>query len=359
MCRFGLPGEIISDNGKEFRDDPFKTWCEKLNITQRFASVKHPQSNGLVEQANRSLGEGIKARLRKDNKYWVEELPHVVRAHRTMTKSKNRNTLFLLTYGTEAVIPVEIGIPSLRCSMVNKVKNDEGLLITVDLLEEKRELAAIAEEKHKRKMEKYYNSKVQNSILKPRDLVHSSNEASRKEDTGRLGPKYEVVEALGDEAYKLWTRKGRHFQGHVISSTSKVASYKLKDDYMPSYVNDPSNLQLKEYFRKEGIHFDPNQVYAGKNKLFSIKLHHGGKFTPPPQCVVLWNGVELFQVNGGRQNQVVVNLSNRSCTCRKWKVSGIPYKHAVACMFNMNDNGVKSMQFGLLLVYHINKTPYP
>ncbi|GJZ95955.1 reverse transcriptase domain-containing protein [Tanacetum coccineum] len=63
VCRFGLPGEIISDNGKQFRDNPFKDWCEKLFIRQCFASVKHPQANGLVERANRSLGEGIKARL--------------------------------------------------------------------------------------------------------------------------------------------------------------------------------------------------------------------------------------------------------------------------------------------------------
>ncbi|GJS75290.1 reverse transcriptase domain-containing protein [Tanacetum coccineum] len=59
VCRFGLPGEIISDNGKQFRDNPFKDWCEKLCIRQHFASVKHPQANGLVERANRSLGEGI------------------------------------------------------------------------------------------------------------------------------------------------------------------------------------------------------------------------------------------------------------------------------------------------------------
>nr|GEZ27333.1 reverse transcriptase domain-containing protein [Tanacetum cinerariifolium] len=65
VCRFGLPGEIISDNGKQFRDNPFKDWCEKLNIRQCFASVKHLQANGLVERANRSLGEGIKARLGK------------------------------------------------------------------------------------------------------------------------------------------------------------------------------------------------------------------------------------------------------------------------------------------------------
>ncbi|GJZ01522.1 reverse transcriptase domain-containing protein [Tanacetum coccineum] len=41
VCRFGLPGEIVSDNGKQFRDNPFKDWCEKLCIRQCFASVKH------------------------------------------------------------------------------------------------------------------------------------------------------------------------------------------------------------------------------------------------------------------------------------------------------------------------------
>ncbi|GJV38727.1 transposase, MuDR [Tanacetum coccineum] len=57
----------------------------------------------------------------------------------------------------------------------------------------------------------------------------------------------------------------------------------MEDDYMPKYVIDPSNLHLKGYFRKKGIHFDPLQVYAGKKNLFSIKLHHGGKFTASPK----------------------------------------------------------------------------
>ncbi|GJW74775.1 reverse transcriptase domain-containing protein [Tanacetum coccineum] len=65
---FGLPREIVSDNGKQLCENPFKDWCEKLCIRQCFASVKHPQINGLVERANRSLGEGIKARLDERSK---------------------------------------------------------------------------------------------------------------------------------------------------------------------------------------------------------------------------------------------------------------------------------------------------
>ncbi|GJZ69958.1 reverse transcriptase domain-containing protein [Tanacetum coccineum] len=34
VCRFGLPGEIISDNGKQFQANPFKDWCEKLCILE-------------------------------------------------------------------------------------------------------------------------------------------------------------------------------------------------------------------------------------------------------------------------------------------------------------------------------------
>ncbi|GJT05497.1 reverse transcriptase domain-containing protein [Tanacetum coccineum] len=200
VCRFGLPGEIISDNGKQFRDNPFKDWCEKLCIQQHFASVKHPQTNGLVERANRSLGEGIKARLGKDNKNWLEEISHVLWAHRTMVKSSNGDTPFSLTYGTEAVIPAEIGMPTFRTAEVNVAENDEALEINLELLEEKREQAAIREAKSKRQMEKYYNTKVRMQLLAS-DLCVSVQRSKRVEDTGKLGPKwegpYEVTEALG------------------------------------------------------------------------------------------------------------------------------------------------------------------
>ncbi|GJT89769.1 reverse transcriptase domain-containing protein [Tanacetum coccineum] len=151
VCRFGLPGEIISDNGKQFQDNPFKDWCEKLCIRQHFASVKHPQTNGLVERANRSLGEGIKARLDERSKNWMEELPHVLWAHRTMIKSSNGDTPFSLTYGTKAVIPAEVGMPTLRTAEVNLEENKEALEINLDLLEKRREHAAIREAKKQSK----------------------------------------------------------------------------------------------------------------------------------------------------------------------------------------------------------------
>nr|GEZ02676.1 reverse transcriptase domain-containing protein [Tanacetum cinerariifolium] len=83
------------------------------------ATITGGQSNGLVERANQSLGEGIMACLGERNKNWVEELPHVLWAHRIMIKSSHVDTPLSLTYGTEAVIPVEIGMPTYRTAAVD------------------------------------------------------------------------------------------------------------------------------------------------------------------------------------------------------------------------------------------------
>ncbi|GJT92448.1 reverse transcriptase domain-containing protein [Tanacetum coccineum] len=93
----------------------------------------------------------------------VEEVPHLLWAHRTMIKTSNGYTPFSLTYDTEVVIPVEIGMPSLRCVEVDQVLNDEALLLNLDMLEEKRERATIREAKSKAKMENYYNANVRST----------------------------------------------------------------------------------------------------------------------------------------------------------------------------------------------------
>nr|GFA55657.1 reverse transcriptase domain-containing protein [Tanacetum cinerariifolium] len=227
VCHFGILGEIISDNGKQFADNPFRDWCDNLNITQWFASVKHPQSNGLVERANRSLGEGIKARLGEGNKNWVEELPHVLWAHRTMIKSSHGDTPFSLTYETEAVIPAEIGMPTYRTAAVDVVNNDKELRLNLDLLEERRERTAVCEARAKSKMMKYYNARVRGVAFKPGDFVYRSNDASHAVAGGKLGPKwegpYEVTKAMGNRAYKL-----RCSDGTVLPRTWNVANLKRK-----------------------------------------------------------------------------------------------------------------------------------
>ncbi|XP_021996221.1 uncharacterized protein LOC110893418 [Helianthus annuus] len=110
ICRYGLPGVLVTDNGKQFAEKPFSIWCKEYKITQVFSSVAYPQLNGQVERMNRSVVEGIKARLGRYENNWLEELPSILWAIRTTEKTRHKRTPYSLVFGSEAVIPAEIGV---------------------------------------------------------------------------------------------------------------------------------------------------------------------------------------------------------------------------------------------------------
>ncbi|XP_015958269.2 uncharacterized protein LOC107482334 [Arachis duranensis] len=55
ICHFGIPQHIITDNGRQFADQKFQSFLQNLKIKQHFASVEHPQTNGLAEAANKVI----------------------------------------------------------------------------------------------------------------------------------------------------------------------------------------------------------------------------------------------------------------------------------------------------------------
>ncbi|GKE37606.1 reverse transcriptase domain-containing protein [Tanacetum coccineum] len=132
------------------------------------------------------------------NKNWIEELPHVLWAHRTTIKSSHGDTPFSLTYDTKAVIPAEIRMPT----------------------------AAIREAKAKLQMTKYYNARVRGVTFRTQETLFThSNDTSHVVARGKLRPKwegpYEVTKALGDGAYRL-----RSMDGTVLPRTWNIANLK-------------------------------------------------------------------------------------------------------------------------------------
>ncbi|GJS86128.1 reverse transcriptase domain-containing protein [Tanacetum coccineum] len=134
VCRFRLPWIIVMDKGTQFVNNPFKGRCESLNIKQMNTAVAHPQASGLVKRANKSLMEGIKAMLGRERAGWVNELPNVLWAYYSSLKQSNGETPFSLTYGSEAVIPSEIGMPTHQTMMIKEDENEDELRLNMDLL---------------------------------------------------------------------------------------------------------------------------------------------------------------------------------------------------------------------------------
>nr|GEV86691.1 reverse transcriptase domain-containing protein [Tanacetum cinerariifolium] len=146
-------------------------------------------------------------------------------AHRTMIKSSNEDTPFSLTYGTKAVIPVEIGMPTLRTAKIDMAQNDEALKINLDLLEEKKGASSNLRSKKQGIYGEILQLKVRNTSFKLGGLVYRNNDANHAKDSGKLSPKwegpYEVTEALGKGAYKPRDRNGK-----LLSQTWNVINLK-------------------------------------------------------------------------------------------------------------------------------------
>ncbi|GKC79165.1 hypothetical protein Tco_1129939 [Tanacetum coccineum] len=177
-----------------------------------------------------------------------------------MKKTSNSETPFSLTYGTEAVIPAEIGMPTHKTSNVNEKTNDQELRLNLDLLDERREIAAIREARYKQQVEKYYNKKVWHVQFKVGEFELRRNEVSRAANTGKLGPTwegpYKVIQAFQSGAYKL-----SNMEGEEIPRTWHACNLRRHDIY-------------EIYGRLEGTQDDRSLMSGRLNMLFRDRRAH-------------------------------------------------------------------------------------
>ena len=110
-----------------------------MGITNRYSTPAYPQGNGQAGAVNKVIVNGLKKRLDDAKGKLVEESLHVLWMYRITPRRSTGETPFSMTYGAEAVIPLETGFPTLRISSFNLNDNDEHLKKKLDLIEEKRE----------------------------------------------------------------------------------------------------------------------------------------------------------------------------------------------------------------------------
>ncbi|GKU99462.1 hypothetical protein SLEP1_g12312 [Rubroshorea leprosula] len=87
ICRYGIPSQIVADNGTQFNCSSFRDFCSSYGIKLQFTSVYHPESNGMVKSVNKCILEGIKPRLEQHKAKWADELNNVLWAYRTTSRT--------------------------------------------------------------------------------------------------------------------------------------------------------------------------------------------------------------------------------------------------------------------------------
>ena len=106
-----------------------------------------------------------------------------------------------MAYGTEAMIPAEVKVPSYRYESFDEAANNSLLAAERDMIEERREVARVRMEAQKRRMLRYYDSKVKERKFKVGDTVlRQVFQNTREAGAGALGYSwkglYQVTEVL-------------------------------------------------------------------------------------------------------------------------------------------------------------------
>ena len=143
VTRFGVPRTVILDNGLQFDSKAFRRYCCELGIINRYSTPAYPQGNGHAEAVNKAIVNGLKKRLDDAKGRWVKELPHVLWTYRITPRRSIGEIPFAMTYGVEAVIPLEVNFPTLKTSSFTLSSNDGLLGKSLDLIDERREKAVI------------------------------------------------------------------------------------------------------------------------------------------------------------------------------------------------------------------------
>jgi hypothetical protein len=206
VCRFGVPKAITVDNGTQFDVETFKTFCDQIGTKIHLASVRHPESNGLVERTNRIIiTEIMKSIFNQPRGKWPDKLIKVVWNHNIVVSRSRGFTPFKLLFGDEAITPKEARRGSRRT--LASVEHEENCKITKDTIEETSLQAVDHINKYQAEKIKWRDRKVKLKNIRPGHFV--LRRVANPDTVGTLQLKWEGP--------------------FLVISSSRPRSYRLKD----------------------------------------------------------------------------------------------------------------------------------
>jgi 6-pyruvoyl-tetrahydropterin synthase len=152
----------------------FREFTESMKIKLLNSSPYYVQANGQAEAINKVLIKIIKKRIKDNPRRWHEKLSEALWTYRTSRHRVAKVTPSELVHGQEAVLPMEIGLQSLRVTRQGSLSAKEYHELMMDKIDnvlESRFKALEVIEMEKIKIAKAYNKHVMEKLFQLGDLV--------------------------------------------------------------------------------------------------------------------------------------------------------------------------------------------
>lgn len=113
ICRYSIPISIIIDNGRPFKNQDVRELCDRFHNSHRFSTPYYPQGNGQTEASNKMILKILKKTIDDVGRNWYIQLNPALWAYHASVRTPTGATPYSLVYDTEAILPIEVELPSL------------------------------------------------------------------------------------------------------------------------------------------------------------------------------------------------------------------------------------------------------
>jgi len=212
IYRYGVLRYIITDNGKPFINSLVTSLYKKFKFAESKSSMYNAPVKGLVKAFNKTLCNLLKKVVAKSKQDWHERLGEALWAYWTTYKMPTQLIPFALLYRLEAILPLELQIPSLRIAMQEGLTENENhclCLAELEALDERKLQAQQKLECYQAPLSRALNKKVRPHLFQVRDqvlvlkrLIITTHKIGSKFAPKWEGP-YVVWEVYSNSAYKI------------------------------------------------------------------------------------------------------------------------------------------------------------
>jgi hypothetical protein len=219
-CRFGMPDQLHSDQGRQFESAIFGEMCKLFHIYKSRTTPYNPKSDGMVERFNRTLLNIVATQIAPNRRQrdWDEQLPFATFAYRSTHHASTGETPHMMMLGREVRTPTDWIVASPAEDTPEECNTDYVYELR-QRLAEAQERARVQLQQSARRQKNLYDRKISGNSIKTGDFVWLQNPTRTKGLSPKLQAKwtgpYLVITRLSDLVYRI-QRQGPQGKMQVV-----------------------------------------------------------------------------------------------------------------------------------------------